>query len=312
MSSSNRKPDDATFREVAVSSAGPPPGGRPTHVKANIVLAVVAFLVVLITFLFWYQTWFGRLLSDSDMSEYLTDTSVPHKTQHALSQLADRMARGDASAARWYPDVLRLAENPEPQFRMMAAWVMGQDTKPAEFHQALRKLIADPEPMVRWNAALALVRFGDDAGEPVLRTMLEPQVVRAPQAGTLTQKPKVQDTLRRGEEIATLRTPGGEVKILSPVVGTLAEWKVQDGSSVAAGQEIAVLSPSEEQVWEALRALYFVGGQDDLKDVEIFARATSRASERVRQQAALTLLAIQKRLAEQGSKEKAGTAKSGT
>jgi hypothetical protein len=50
--------------------------------------------LVLITFLFWYQTWFGRPLTDREMGQYLADTRAPHKIQHALAQLSSRMARG--------------------------------------------------------------------------------------------------------------------------------------------------------------------------------------------------------------------------
>ncbi|MBI1940861.1 MAG: HEAT repeat domain-containing protein, partial [Acidobacteria bacterium] len=136
-------------------------------------IAVVPVLLVLVTFLFWYQTWFGRRLSDADMGKYLADTSAPRKTQHALSQLAERVARGDAAARRWYPRVVALSGNKEPGLRVMAAWVMGQDNRSEEFHTALKPLLDDPDPMVRRNAALALVRFGDASGRAELRAMLQ-------------------------------------------------------------------------------------------------------------------------------------------
>ena len=75
----------------------------------NVAVAVIPIAVVLITFLFWYSTWFGRPLPDREMARYLADTSVPHRTQHALAQVADQIARGDSSARRWYPQVIRLA-----------------------------------------------------------------------------------------------------------------------------------------------------------------------------------------------------------
>ena len=84
--------------------------------RGKSIVALVPFLLVLVTFLFWYQTWFGRPLTDSEMAEYLTDTSVPHKTQHALAQLGDRVARGDAGARRWYPQVQALSASREPGF----------------------------------------------------------------------------------------------------------------------------------------------------------------------------------------------------
>ena len=148
-------------------------------------IVIVPILLVLITFVFWYQTWFGRALSDREMAQVLADTSVPHKTQHALAQLSDRIARGDPTVKRWYPQLLALAQNKESQLRLEAAWAMGQDNHSEEFHQALRKLTDDPVPMVRWNAALALVRFGDGTGEPQLRSMLQPFTLSAPDSGTI-------------------------------------------------------------------------------------------------------------------------------
>jgi len=37
----------------------------------------------------------------------------------------------------------------------------------------LEPLLTDPEPDVRWNAALALARLGSDRGVPVLQEMLD-------------------------------------------------------------------------------------------------------------------------------------------
>ena len=65
------------------------------------------------------------------------------------------------SAKQWYPQVLQLAGSPETEFRLTAAWLMGFDNRSQEFHQKLLKLMRDPEPIVRRNAALALVRFND-------------------------------------------------------------------------------------------------------------------------------------------------------
>src|SRR6267154_1974511 len=50
---------------------------------------------------------------------------------------------------------------------------MGQDNKSEEFHQALQSLLSDNDPLVRRNAALQLVRFGDGSGRPELRSMLQ-------------------------------------------------------------------------------------------------------------------------------------------
>ena len=196
------------------SAASPIAGERPSSSTRNnqalgsprnTMIVIVPILLVLITFVFWYQTWFGRALSDGEMAQVLADTSAPHKTQHALAQLSDRIARGDPTAKRWYPQLLALAQNKESQLRLEAAWAMGQDNHSEEFHQALRKLTDDPVPMVRWNAALALARFGDGTGEPQLRSMLQPFTLGAPDSGTIKFRMKEQDDVRNGSIIARIR-----------------------------------------------------------------------------------------------------------
>ena len=265
----------------------------------NTVIVIVPILLVLITFLFWYQTWFGRELSDQEIAQDLADTSVPHKTQHALSQLSDRMARGDPAVKRWYPQLLALAQNRESQLRQEAAWAMGQDNHSEEFHQALRKLIDDSVPLVRWNAALALVRFGDGEAEPQLRSMLQPFTLGAPEPGTIKFRMMEQDDVRNGSIIARIRLAesGRQRDVLSPVGGTIARLLTKDGATVAAGDAVAVIDPDEGQVVESLRALYLVGQSQDLGDVERFMRGAPNMSERVRQQADATARAIRQRSA---------------
>lgn len=264
--------------------------------RANFAVIAVAFLVILITFLFWYQTWFGRRLAPTEMGQYLSDTSVPHKTQHALSQLADQIARGDQDSKRWYPQIVLLASNKEPEFRLMSAWVMGQDNQSNDFHQALLKLVTDPEPMVRRNAALSLVRFGDASGQEELMKMLEPFSLTAPAAGRIEFRIKESDEVPRAAVVARIDT-GGEkpLEVHSPVEGILEHRAVADAAQVTDGETIATLVPDEAQAWESLRALYFVGGKESLSDVDRFARGVAGMSERVRQQAALTAQAIRKR-----------------
>ena len=264
--------------------------------RPNPIVVAVPVLIVLITFLFWYSTWFGRPLNDHEMAQLLTDTSVPHKTQHALAQVADEIARGDPAARRWYPQVMALAGSKEPQFRLMAAWAMGQDNTSADFHRALDGLMADPDPMVRWNAALALVRFGDAAGESQLKLLLRPYTVAAPHAGLVSFKLKGGDPVNRGDLIAVIRDGSATpLEIRSPLTGRLERQAAKDGAEVQAGAPIAALSPGEQQVWEALRALYLVGRPEDLDDVERYASGVTGMPERVRQQAVLAAEAIRKR-----------------
>lgn len=289
---SETPPNDRTSAAPDLRIVSSPPRSRP-----NVAIVVVPILLVLITFLFWYQTWFGRLLSDREMGKYLADTSVPHKTQHALAQLSDRMARGDATVQRWYPQLLVLARNPEAQFRLMAAWAMGQDNHAEEFHQVLRSLLDDPEPMVRWNAALALARFGDAAAEPELRSMLEPYRLVAPRAGALKFRLKERDAVRKGSIVARIRPEDGgkPVDVISPLGGEVDRLLAKDGASLFGGEALAIILPDESQVWESLRALYLVGQLLDLVEVDRLARSVPPMSERVRQQALLTAQAIRQR-----------------
>ena len=292
----------ATERESPWLSEGAERTGVPAAPKAragglqSVAVAVIPIAVVLITFLFWYSTWFGRPLPDREMARDLADTSVPHRTQHALAQVAAQIARGDPSARRWYPQVVRLAGGKEPQLRLMTAWVMGQDNTSQEFHKALLALMADPEQMVRGNAALALVRFGDASGEDQLKLLLRPYALLAPQAGSLTFRLKERDPVRSGSIVARVRDGDAQpVEVRSPLAGQLGRCVAADGSRVAAGDEIAVIEPGQEQVWEALRALYLVGRPEDLEDVDRYSSGVGGMPERVRQQAAITAEAIRKR-----------------
>jgi hypothetical protein len=269
--------------------------GRERRLSGAIIFGVPIVLIA-VTFLFWYQTWFGRRLTDSELSEYLQDTSLPHKTQHALTQAAAEILRHDPNIERVYPQIVALAGNKEAGFRSMAAWVMGQDNRSVEFHQALLKLVDDPEPMVRWNAALALARFGDAAGEPQLKLMLRPYDLHAASAGTVSFRANIQDTVRNGSVVARINVKESvPVEIRSPLAGVIDLFAARDGATITVGDEIAVISPDDQQVWEALRALDLVGRPDDLPDVDRFSRPVSGMSDRVRQQAVLTAETIRKR-----------------
>jgi hypothetical protein len=115
---------------------------------------VTAWLICLMPFLFWWNTWFGRKLSDQQLTEYLHDTKKPRHIQQALVQVGERITRRDSTAKQWYPDLVGLAADPVEQVRNTDAWVMGQDTAGPGFHEALLKMLSDPSQMVRGNAAL--------------------------------------------------------------------------------------------------------------------------------------------------------------
>src|ERR1700746_3149461 len=75
----------------------------------RILFFVTAWLIVLLPFLFWWNTWFGRQLSDGQITQYLADDKRPRHIQHALVQIGERIARHDRRAAQWYPQLIRLA-----------------------------------------------------------------------------------------------------------------------------------------------------------------------------------------------------------
>jgi hypothetical protein len=140
--------------------------------RSSQIMVVIAFLCVLVPFLFWRGTWFGRPLTEEETGQYLSDPEKPRHIQHALVQIGQRIERGDTTAQRWYPQVVQLAKSPYLEIRVTLAWVMGADNHSEEFHRALLGLLADSSPLVRRNAALSLVRFGDAAGKPELLSML--------------------------------------------------------------------------------------------------------------------------------------------
>jgi hypothetical protein len=143
--------------------------------KQMAMIIPVGIGVVVVPFMFWYQTWFGRSLTNIEMEQYLGDNQHPRKVQHALIQISARMTQDDSTLRRWYPRIVALTRHPAPEVRTMAAWVMGQDNTSELFRRALVECLEDPDSMVRRNAALSLVRFGDARGRLELVKILEPQ-----------------------------------------------------------------------------------------------------------------------------------------
>jgi biotin carboxyl carrier protein len=265
--------------------------------RNRLLFFLVAWLIVLMPFLFWWSTWFGRRLSDTQITAYLNDDKHPRHIQHALVQLGERMAREDAGAAHWYPDLLRLASHPVEEVRNTDAWVMGQDTSSAAFHETLSKMLQDSAPMVRGNAALSLVRFGDAAGRPQIVALLQPASVVAPVAGRVVDVDKAGTSVRQGGLIAKLQDGNRTTEIRSPITGRIRAVFAATGTTVAAGEKVASIDPGSEQVWEALRALYLAGQPDDLAAIRIYERNVPEVPARLREQALLTEKAIETRAA---------------
>jgi len=273
----------------AVPIAAPKQGMPRTQ---KLLFFVTAWLICLMPFLFWWNTWFGRKLSDQQLTEYLHDTKKPRHIQQALVQVGERITRRDATAQQWYPELVRLAADPVEEVRNTDAWVMGQDATGAGFHEALLKMLADPSPMVRGNAALSLVRFGDGTGRPQIVALLQPAQIAAPQSGRIVDADRPGTAIHQGGLIAKLQYGHEQIAaIRSPIPGRIRSV-AGTGANIAAGAEIAVVDPSTEQVWEALRALYLVGQSDDLPAIRPYERDLPDISNDVRRQAVETEKAI--------------------
>lgn len=281
-----------TQKAEEISATTAPPVKR---LRASGPILILAILFVLGAFLSWYFSWFGRDLSDADIANYLVDQKHPRHVQHALLQVQQRIERGDASASKWYPQIIQLAESPEREFRLTVAWLMGFDNRSEEFHQTLLKLVGDPEPIVRRNAALALVRFNDKTGRAELRAILGPYQLLAPASGVVASTLKEGAQLARGTLVVRLTQPdNATVEVRSPLPGRLEKVIASAGSNVSSGAALLTINSDEDSIWEALRGLALVGEADDLAAVDLYAQGGS-ASARIQQQAAQTAKAIKGR-----------------
>lgn len=265
-------------------------------------MIVVAFIFVIVPFISWYGTWFGRPLSDEKMAEYLNDKEKPRNVQHALSQIATRIIENDSSVKRWYPAVISASEHSLPQIRLTAAWVMGQDNTQEEFHTVLLRLLKDEHPGVRHNAALSLVRFNDRSGRPELQAMLTPQTLRAEGDGAVEFFVEEGAPFAEGSPLIRIKqSDGREIEIRAKEEGRAASLKIEAGAIVNAGDELMTISPSAEQVWQTLRAFFIIGESEDIPYVQRYARPLPGMPDRIYKQALSTIEAIRARPASPSS-----------
>jgi len=259
-------------------------------------ILILAGLFVIATLLAWYFTWFGRELSDADISKYLADEKNPRHVQHALVQIQQRMERGDTASKSWYPQLIALSNSAEPEFRLTVAWLMGFDNQAAQFHESLLKLVKDQEPLVRRNAALALVRFNDSSGREELVAILRPYAVTAPVSGVVASSLQEGATVGRSALLARIEQPDQTVaQVRSPLPGRIQKVLKGNETQVAAGDEILTLNSDENSVYEALRGLSLVGTADDVPVIESYATSSSVAT-KIHDQASLTLRSINARI----------------
>ena len=272
------------------------PGVPPSRQRSTWPLIILAALFIIVPFLTWYTTWFGRDLSDEEIAQYLADEKNPRHIQHALSQIEARIEKGDPGVEKFYPQVVNASKSSTGEIRKTAAWVMGQDNRVPEFHQALVGLLGDVEPLVRRNAAVQLVRFGDAAGRTELRAMLQPYDVKSPMAGTIVSLLAEGSKVKAGGLLARIRDLSGTVQeFRSPLDGTIGKSVIDEGDQIADGRTVLWLTPDRATVNDALRALQYVGTKDDLPVIESFSQGAAASDSEIKQQAAITAKAIESR-----------------
>src|SRR6267154_1648639 len=229
MSVASDSPQDLDILKTTTAEAKP---RRRISTSQRLLIIATAWLICLMPFLFWWSTWFGRPLSDRQLNDYLEDNKHPRHIQHALVQLGERMARQnktqqDAAVKQWYPELVRLAADPIEEVRNTDAWVMGQDTSGAGFHEALLKMLTDPSPMVRGNAALSLVHFGDSTGRPQILALLQAAHITSPESGHIVDADKPGTAIHQGGLVAKIATAAGSaqgphtIEIRSPIAGRI-------------------------------------------------------------------------------------------
>lgn len=263
---------------------------------AFLLLAAIVATITIPT-LFWHGIWFGRVLDNSTLEGYLNHKN-PRLIQHALTQIGERIEKKDPTVHSWYSAVAEFSKSPLFNLQITAAWVMGQDTDSDLFHSTLLQMLADPKPLVRRNAALALSRFGDDRALPELRNMLIPYPIRSPKSGSVFYLVSEGDWVNKGGNIANLNSNNVKIPIQSDASGRLQTKLLPEGSLTTAGDTLMLLKPNPKHVWESLRALYLLGGPEEL---EIVRSVLSESSfdQKIHQQAASTAKAIQKRVEQQ-------------
>jgi len=127
--------------------------------------------------------------------------------------------------------------------------------------------------------------------------MLNPYVIRADGSGTVEFIVKEPATpVAANAPVARVKQDDGNtIEIRTPEAARVESLAIADGGKVESGREIMTLSPSTEQVWEALRALYLVGQPEDIPHVQRYARPLPSVPDKIQKQATFTIDAIRQR-----------------
>jgi multidrug efflux pump subunit AcrA (membrane-fusion protein) len=103
--------------------------------------------------------------------------------------------------------------------------------------------------------------------------------------------------LKEGEYInpGTLIARVDDTQVRAQLPGEVRALRLADGAQVKQGDDLADISPDKEHVWEALRALYTIGDNADVEDIQRYIRGVPGMPEKIQQQASYALRAIQSR-----------------
>ena len=121
-------------------------------------------------------------------------------------------------------------------------------------------------------------------------------IVTATADGEVASTLKEESPLARGTLLARITQPDKKtVEIRSPLPGKLERIIAASGSRVVPGAAIMTINSDEDSLWEALRGLALIGESQDAPAIESYANGSVPSSDRIRQQAALAIKAIQSR-----------------
>src|SRR5207244_10533418 len=88
MASPSSSAENGDQSEFSVEDSSAKPASSPHHKMSQrnrALFFVTAWLIVLMPFLFWWNTWFGRQLPDKQITEYLQDEKHPRHIQDRKS-----------------------------------------------------------------------------------------------------------------------------------------------------------------------------------------------------------------------------------
>jgi hypothetical protein len=229
---------------------------KGTPQRRRFVLVTAALCLFGLPLLFSTYVWFGGAPDEQELALHLGEPVRVAQARQAIAQIAVRMSRGGRSMQHWYPRIRALAVFPDPDLRQSVAWAMGRDSSEASFREPLRKLLADPDVMVRRAAALSLANHGDAQSKAELEAMLRPYAVRAATAGPIRILVHPGDRVSPWSDIARTNNAAGDLtRIRAPVPGVVKSVAGEGEVQAEIGHTLIEIAPDSEQTTMAQKAL---------------------------------------------------------